>query len=103
MAIDRDQSNGFALCDQKELDLNFSNGLWVPRKFKKIRNWPRHWTSFRYYIGAGWSSPVAREAHNLEVAGSNPVPATNPPTPVGGFFLAFWCDAIQGLFGPLRP
>jgi hypothetical protein len=28
---------------------------------------------------AGWSSPVAREAHNLEVAGSNPVPATNDP------------------------
>lgn len=27
---------------------------------------------------AGWSSPVAREAHNLEVAGSNPAPATNP-------------------------
>ncbi len=25
---------------------------------------------------AGWSSPVARQAHNLEVAGSNPVPAT---------------------------
>ena len=25
---------------------------------------------------AGWSSPVAREAHNLEVAGSHPVPAT---------------------------
>ena len=24
---------------------------------------------------AGWSSLVAREAHNLEVAGSNPVPA----------------------------
>jgi hypothetical protein len=24
---------------------------------------------------AGWSSQVAREAHNLEVAGSNPVPA----------------------------
>ncbi len=28
------------------------------------------------YISAGWSSQVAREAHNLEVAGSNPVPAT---------------------------
>ncbi len=28
---------------------------------------------------AGWSSPVAREAHNLEVAGSNPVPATLKP------------------------
>ena len=26
--------------------------------------------------GAGWSSPVARRAHNPEVAGSNPVPAT---------------------------
>src|SRR5882724_8263143 len=24
---------------------------------------------------AGWSSPVARQAHNLKVAGSNPAPA----------------------------
>jgi hypothetical protein len=30
----------------------------------------------RKFNVAGWSSPVAREAHNLEVAGSNPVPAT---------------------------
>ena len=30
----------------------------------------------RFSHDAGWSSPVAREAHNLEVAGSNPVPAT---------------------------
>ncbi len=29
-------------------------------------------------IGAGWSSPVARQAHNLKAAGSNPAPATNP-------------------------
>ena len=27
-------------------------------------------------IDAGWSSLVARRAHNPEVAGSNPVPAT---------------------------
>ncbi len=27
---------------------------------------------------AGWSSLVAREAHNLEVVGSNPAPATYP-------------------------
>ena len=27
--------------------------------------------------GAGWSSPVAHQAHNLKVAGSNPAPATN--------------------------
>ena len=29
-------------------------------------------------VGAGWSSPVAHQAHNLKVAGSNPAPATNP-------------------------
>ena len=28
-------------------------------------------------IVAGWSSLVARQAHNLEVGGSNPPPATN--------------------------
>ncbi len=27
-------------------------------------------------INAGWSSPVARQAHNLKAAGSNPAPAT---------------------------
>jgi hypothetical protein len=36
-------------------------------------------------ILAGWSSPVARQAHNLKVAGSNPAPATStsrlPPKP----------------------
>src|SRR5947209_6552087 len=31
----------------------------------------------RFVFGAGWSSPVARQAHNLKVAGSNPAPATN--------------------------
>src|SRR6202000_3576415 len=30
-----------------------------------------------YYQCAGWSSPVARWAHNPKVAGSNPAPATN--------------------------
>ena len=28
-------------------------------------------------VVAGWSSPVARQAHNLKVVGSNPTPATN--------------------------
>ena len=39
---------------------------------------------------AGWSSPVARQAHNLKVVGSNPAPATNKKKPVfrtGFFFL----------------
>ena len=31
----------------------------------------------QHALGAGWSSPVARQAHNLKVAGSNPAPATN--------------------------
>ena len=30
-----------------------------------------------YSKRAGWSSLVARQAHNLKVAGSNPAPATN--------------------------
>ncbi len=30
------------------------------------------------YTNAGWSSPVARQAHNLKVVGSNPTPATSP-------------------------
>jgi hypothetical protein len=30
-------------------------------------------------IAAGWSSPVARQAHNLKVVGSNPAPATKFP------------------------
>ena len=30
---------------------------------------------------AGWSSPVARQAHNLKVVGSNPTPATTRQKP----------------------
>src|SRR5690606_7437185 len=37
---------------------------------------PRQDRLFRAGIGAGWSSPVARQAHNLKVTRSNPVPAT---------------------------
>ena len=43
-------------------------------------------------FAAGWSSPVARQAHNLKVTGSNPVPApkqTNAPgLMVGGFCVS---------------
>ena len=53
--------------------------------------------------GAGWSSPVARQAHNLKVTGSNPVPATksNPSDqpfrlgPAGFFCLG--ADGSDGL------
>jgi hypothetical protein len=46
---------------------------------------------------AGWSSPVARQAHNLKVVGSNPTPATTdskqalPPIPGGGA-----CCVLEG-------
>src|SRR6185369_14600786 len=37
------------------------------------------WNDFKFLahgFAAGWSSPVARQAHNLKVVGSNPAPAT---------------------------
>jgi hypothetical protein len=43
---------------------------------------------------AGWSSPVAREAHNLEVAGSNPVPAISRPPGHPWPRRAFFAPAI---------
>jgi hypothetical protein len=46
---------------------------------------------------AGWSSPVARQAHNLKAAGSNPAPATNdtcsPPAPRPEGCFAFEASA----------
>ncbi len=44
-------------------------------------------------LNAGWSSPVARQAHNLKAAGSNPAPATTvrsaPEVPASGAFCCF--------------
>ena len=44
------------------------------------------------YNDAGWSSLVARRAHNPKVAGSNPAPATNENPCVAGVlvFLRVW-------------
>jgi predicted GIY-YIG superfamily endonuclease len=42
----------------------------------RIFRFAQHW-SRKYSKRAGWSSLVARQAHNLKVAGSNPAPATN--------------------------
>ena len=42
---------------------------------------------FKIYVIAGWSSPVARWAHNPEVVGSNPAPATMVP----------WCSGLSRL------
>ena len=37
----------------------------------------QHYDLYNFLIDAGWSSPVARWAHNPKVDGSNPSPATN--------------------------
>ncbi len=42
----------------------------------------------KQYTVAGWSSLVAREAHNLEVVGSNPAPATYLTMQIVRFFIA---------------
>jgi hypothetical protein len=42
----------------------------------------------RSSVDAGWSSPVARQAHNLKVVSSNLAPATkNKPSLGAAFFV----------------
>ena len=61
----------------------------------------------RKHGDAGWSSPVARQAHNLKVRGSNPLPATNLFSSasiaykrISEFSLCF--RALPKRYGPLR-
>ena len=53
---------------------------------------------------AGWSSSVARRAHNPEVAGSNPVPATTTdPVPLGaGSFVSLASRPVNVLTRRVR-
>src|SRR5690242_8865986 len=44
---------------------------------------------------AGWSSPVARQAHNLKVLGSNPSPATKKTPPELRFRRRFCLRAAE--------
>ena len=49
---------------------------------RSFRDQASGWDAHRFI--AGWSSPVARQAHNLKVIGSNPIPATKiSPDPSG--------------------
>ena len=55
-------------------------------------------------IDAGWSSPVARQAHNLKVTGSNPVPAPKhgkAPGPGNGTWGFFCFGMPQGQISEL--
>ena len=47
-----------------------------PRTVNRPRRVSRLSELFGHVGDAGWSSPVARQAHNLKVVGSNPAPAT---------------------------
>src|SRR5947199_8888546 len=63
------------------------------------------WRQGAQVNGAGWSSLVARWAHNPKVAGSNPAPATNfgdsRPRGSRGFFLLAPTSAYR--VGPPAP
>ncbi|SPF37037.1 hypothetical protein SBDP1_1590036 [Syntrophobacter sp. SbD1] len=58
-------------------------------------------------VGAGWSSQVARRAHNPKVPGSNPGPAIKKNKGLREnlspfFFSSFNCSPHMGLFLPSR-
>ena len=51
---------------------------------------------------AGWSSPVARQAHNLKVVGSNPTPATKYIKYIKGLDVAATQRPAPGIDGAIR-
>ena len=51
-----------------------------PKALAAFASGPVFWKARQRFI-AGWSSPVARQAHNLKVIGSNPIPATKTTLP----------------------
>ena len=48
----------------------------------------------KYLYTAGWSSPVARRAHNPKVAGPNPAPATKKRERLQGYRLEAVFDVL---------
>jgi hypothetical protein len=52
---------------------------------------------------AGWSSPVARQAHNLKAAGSNPAPATKSKAPKTEMSPGLFCVQGGSSFGRGSP
>jgi hypothetical protein len=57
-----------------------TNGIWFGQMHGRDKSFGlariRHSAKAECRDNAGWSSPVARQAHNLKAAGSNPAPAT---------------------------
>jgi hypothetical protein len=62
-------------------------------------------SSYSKEVDAGWSSSVARWAHNPEVVGSNPTPATKTEagSEQGSGFLCYWIVVLHNrMSDPLR-
>src|SRR5689334_11551788 len=53
-------------------------------------------------FAAGWSSPVARQAHNLKVVGSNPTPAPNLTKASPATARPFCCAPVSDIAGSTR-
>src|SRR5688572_3974552 len=72
---------------------------------KKALTVPTSTRTFRLPFVAGWSSLVARQAHNLKVAGSNPAPAPNldhtKPLITRGFVVSTGFDDVRSILGNL--
>ncbi len=51
--------------------------LFIAFILDRVYKLPSFSLSWILFGDAGWSSSVARQAHNLKVVGSNPTPATN--------------------------
>jgi hypothetical protein len=49
---------------------------------------------------AGWSSPVARRAHNPKARGSNPLPATKIDQGFAEMHSLFLLAQQEGMFNP---
>ena len=61
------------------------------------------WGSRFPVVDAGWSSLVARRAHNPKVVGSNPTPATNETMAAFGRPLSLWVESgAEDLGGGMR-
>src|SRR5688572_15360717 len=66
----------------------------LPGCKQPCRGRPQTRHELRHDFDAGWSSPVARQAHNLKVVGSNPTPATKLSPEIrrlASIFRAFSC------------
>ena len=73
-----------------------------PSRKPQCSSWQQNWCSRSPQVvaigDAGWSSPVARQAHNLKVAGSNPAPATNPQRSSGRIYQMWFGVCRRGPF-----